>query len=208
MYCLSNDTSNHQYDECRRRGEGGIIQIPRPRSISNYNRYMGGVDLADMKRLHCNSTIMGQNRWWLKLFFYLLDVGTSNALVLYNESMRIRSENSGGFTKMNIVQFKMKLVEDLVGRNMEDLFEKAEAGEQHTPVKVEGGVRSRCAYCALMSRVRRTRYQCVACGVALCSIGSGKVEDDCFTVAHETEELRKMVCKKYVEMQKRNTKPK
>jgi hypothetical protein len=29
---------------------------------------MGGVDLVDMRRLHCNLTIMGQNQWWLKLF--------------------------------------------------------------------------------------------------------------------------------------------
>ena len=109
---------------------------------------------------------------------------------------------------MNIVQFKMKLVEDLVGQKMDTLLEMAETGEQHNPVKVEGGVRSRCAYCALMSRVRRTRYRCAGCGVPLCSIGSGKVEDDCFTVAHETEERRSMVCKKYLEMQKRNTKQK
>ena len=90
VYCLSNDSNNFEFDECSRRGLGGIIRIPRPISIANYNKYMGGVDLADMRRLHCNSTIMGQNRWWLKLFFYLLDVGTSNALVLYNESMKSR----------------------------------------------------------------------------------------------------------------------
>jgi hypothetical protein len=207
VYCLSNDSNNFEFDECSRRGEGGIIRIPRPLSIAKYNKYMGGVDLADMRRLHCNSTIMGQNRWWLKLFFYLLDVGTSNALVLYNESQKIRLESH---TPMNIVQFKMQLVEDLVGRSMDDLFETGGSvgGEQHTPVHIEGGVRSRCAYCALMSTVRRTRYQCSCCGVPLCSIGSGKVEDDCFTAAHKTEDRRQMVCKKYLEMQKRNTKQK
>jgi hypothetical protein len=79
---------------------------------------MGGVDLADMRCLHCNSTIMGQNRWWLKLFFYLLDVGISNALVLFSESKRIQKEKT-----LNTVQFKMKLVEDLVGRNIDNIFE-------------------------------------------------------------------------------------
>jgi hypothetical protein len=69
VYCLSNDSNNHDFDQCSRRGLGGIIRIPRPLSIANYNKYMGGVDLADMRRLHCNSTIMGQKRWWLKLFF-------------------------------------------------------------------------------------------------------------------------------------------
>jgi hypothetical protein len=46
-------------------------------------------------------------------FFYLLDVGTSNALVLFNESKRIRKEKA-----LISVQFKMMLVEDLVGRNI------------------------------------------------------------------------------------------
>jgi hypothetical protein len=68
VYCLSNDSNNFEFDECSPRGLGGIIRIPRPVLIANYNKYMGGVDLADMRCLHCNSTIMGQNWWWLKLF--------------------------------------------------------------------------------------------------------------------------------------------
>jgi hypothetical protein len=68
VYCLSNDSNNHNFDQCSGRGLGGMIRIPRPLSIANYKKYMGGVDLADMRRLHCNPTIMGQKRWWLKLF--------------------------------------------------------------------------------------------------------------------------------------------
>jgi DNA polymerase III epsilon subunit-like protein len=211
VYCLSNDSNNFEFDECSRRGEGGIIRIPRPISIANYNKYMGGVDLADMRRLHCNSTIMGQNRWWLKLFFYLLDVGTSNALVLYNESMKMRLETAQ-YTPINIVQFKMQLVEDLVGKSINDLFESGGTerggGEHHTPIHIVGGVRPRCAYCSMLSRFRRTRYQCAGCGVPLCSIGNGRVEDDCFTAAHETEDRRQMVCKRYQEVQKRYKKQK
>ena len=52
VYCLSNDCNNYEFDQCRQRGEGGVITIPRPISISRYNTSMGGVDLADMKRLH------------------------------------------------------------------------------------------------------------------------------------------------------------
>jgi hypothetical protein len=105
---------------------------------------------------------------------------------------------------MNIVQFKMKLVEDLVGRSINNLFKSGGGGgEQHTPVHIEGVVRSRCAYCALMSRMRRTRYQSAGCGVPLCSIGNSKVDNNCFAIAHETVERQELVCKKYDEMKKK-----
>jgi len=203
VYCLSNDTNNFEFDECSRRGNSGIIKIPRPLSIANYNKYMGGVDLADMRRLHCNSTIMCQNRSWLKLFFYLLDVGTSNALVLYNESVKMRTTDETTYSPMNIVDFKMQLVEGLVGIWMDN--QPVEEEVEHVPVHVQEGVRSWCAYCVLLLRTRRTRYKCIGCGVPLCSIGSGKVDDDCFAQAHESKERQNLVCKKYEAMQKQTT---
>ena len=87
VYCLSNCSSTEESGYCHRRSNDGIIQIRRPKIVEEYNRHMGGVDLADQRRLHSNSTLMGQHRWWLKLFFYLLDVGTANALVLYNSTV-------------------------------------------------------------------------------------------------------------------------
>lgn len=118
VYCLTNEADTSASGVCYRRSQGGRIAIERPKVIEEYNRYMGGVDLADKRRLHCNSTIMGQNRWWLKLFFYLLDVGTSNAMILYNEAMKIPLEHTNqrnGDGAVNIVDFKRKLVESFVG---------------------------------------------------------------------------------------------
>jgi hypothetical protein len=70
---------------------------------------MGGVDLADQKRLHSNCTIMGQHRWWLKLFFYLLDLVTANAVMLYHATL-VAGEN-----KCKISELKAKLVMLFVG---------------------------------------------------------------------------------------------
>lgn len=109
---------------------------------------------------------------------------------------------------MNIVKFKMQLVEDLVGKSLESM-ETVCASTQHTPVRIQEGARWRCAYCAMRNRgYRRTRYQCAACGIALCVIGSSPREDeeDCFTIAHENEERRKMVLEKHLEIQQRNNK--
>jgi DNA polymerase III epsilon subunit-like protein len=213
VYCLSNDTNNHMFDECCRRGDGGIIRIPRPLSISNYNKYMGGVDLADMIRLFCDSTIRGQKRWWLNIFFYLVDVGTSNARVLYNERLRTQAEQRGiQYKPMGIRTFKMHLVEDLVGKKMEALRRTLddEVEElEHTCGLIPNNVRARCAYCSLMSRGNsRTRFQCVVCKVPLCPMGSGRVKHDCFSEAHKTEERQHMVLQKYLQMQKKNSKQK
>mmetsp|Transcript_126734 Transcript_126734/g.364538 ORF Transcript_126734/g.364538 Transcript_126734/m.364538 type:complete len:609 (+) Transcript_126734:875-2701(+) len=206
VYCLSNDSNNFEMDECTRRSNHGLLHITRPISIANYNKYMGGVDLADMRRLHCSSTIMGQNRWWLKLFFYLLDVGTSNSLILHNE---YRKKSVGGkpYAPMNIVNFKMMLVEGLIGKKVDDLFMTAnqENSEQHMLVHVAGATRFRCAYCSLMHGTSsRTRWKCVGCGVPLCSVGNGKATSDCFALAHETEDRRKMVCNQYLLMQRKD----
>lgn len=200
VYCLTNDTNTRTTDSCYRRSKDGIIEIQRPMVISRYNKYMGGVDVADMRRLHCNSTIMGQNRWWLKLFFYLLDVGTSNALVLYNEAM----EES---QKMNIVEFKAKLVETFVGRKIGIGGTGTVIGLQeveHVPQRSNS--RNICAYCALFSLTRRTRFRCAGCDVPLCSVGTGHVDKDCFTICHETEATREMVIRKFEAMKKKTNK--
>jgi hypothetical protein len=206
VYCLSNDSNNFEFDECKRRGDRGIISIPRPVSIANYNRYMGGVDLADMRRLQCNSTIMGQNRWWLKLFFYLLDVGTSNALVLHNEYRRMNQKGDEGSSQMNIVEFKKQLVADFLGREaMEELKGKGMAkgeGVEHVPVRVEGNTRYRCALCAMEEKDKRTRFKCALCGVPFCKVGNGRVENDCFTIAHKSEEILKYAKARHIAQQK------
>jgi hypothetical protein len=153
VYCLSNGTNNFDFDECSRRGIGGIIRIPRPLSIANYNTYLGSVDLANMRQLHCNLTIMCQNRWWLKLFFSLfLDVGTSNAIVFFNKLAKMLKRTDKIYTPMNIVDFKMQLVEGLVGRLIDSQSGQEEVVVEHVPTKMQGEVRSRCAYCALLSR--------------------------------------------------------
>ena len=117
VYCVSNEANTVEVDTCIRRSKLGLQTIKRPTMIRDYNWYMGGVDLADMRRLHCNSTVMCQNRWWLKLFSYLLDVGTSNALVLYNLTKKENQQPT------SIVDFKSELVMTLVGTRFESLPE-------------------------------------------------------------------------------------
>ena len=56
--------------------------IPYPQIVKQYNKNMGGVDLADMLialyRIPCKS-----NRWYQKLFWNLVDIAKVNAWLLY-----------------------------------------------------------------------------------------------------------------------------
>ena len=191
MYCLSNKISTTgEDDDCKRRSNGGIITIKCPQMITKYNEFMGGVDVADKKRLHSNSTIMGLNRWWLKLFFYLLDVGTANANVIYNETLQKDKQ-------LNISDFKLQLVNTLVGQRIAGV-DRSIPVTDHIPIRIEN--RRRCAHCALFAKPTRTRFICQVCMLPLCSIGNGKTGSDCFTLAHESETIHKMVAGKFEAM--------
>jgi hypothetical protein len=180
-------------DSCKRRSANGLITLNRPTIISEYNKHMGGVDLADMRRLHCNSTIMGQHRWWLKLFFYLLDVGTSNSLVLFREATD---------EHLNLFQFKYRLVSQLQGERIIPIAGSLDVPEVHELVKA-GDHRHLCTYCVLMGRkpLRRTRYKCRVCNLPLCAVGNGKVEDDCFAKSHGNNDLHMACIEKQKAMQ-------
>jgi len=203
VYCLTNDTSTSPMDECKRRSfqHGGIITVPRPVVIARYNKYMGGVDLADNRRLHNDCTIRGQNRWWLKLFFYLLDAGTSNALVLYNLT-RHREKD------MNISEFKLALIDWLVGDRLTARCASAEGTRpsvEHTLVNIGDGERRKCTYCSLTGNSNsRTRFECRTCGVPFCTPGSGKTSNDCFAIAHANDDIRRLCVERH-EKQKAHT---
>ena len=99
-----------------------------------------------------------------------------------------------------------KMIEDLLGKSMEELRGDSGVREQaeHKCVLNPAGNRVKCAYCGLMSRNKRTRFQCAVCDVPLCSMGSGKAEEDCITEAHKSKQITEMVLKKHQQMQTMN----
>jgi Transposase IS4 len=200
---MTSKGNTHNKGTCIRRSQDGLIEIERPELIGDYNKYMGGVDLADMRRLHCNSTIMEQHCWWLKLFFYLLDVGTANALVLYREAMNNETTNKTT-TKITIVEFKAKLVNMLVGNKIS----KPVVLEPTVHEMIRTHRRHICTYCALFSKVTRTRYKCIvpSCDLALCGVSNGRSESDCFAKAHATKEMHQACLEKKQAMKLRTNK--
>ena len=135
---------------------------------------------------------MGQNRWWLKLFFYLLDVGTFNALVVYNETQDTNNQ-------LNFVSFKCNLVEYFISDRIRPIDRSPTI--EHVAVRMGNGQRQRCAYCAVFGRKKRTQYMCKSCKIPFCCIENGKCVIDCFMSAHENETIKQTVRNKFNTME-------
>jgi hypothetical protein len=70
----------------------GVIRMPRPISIDRYNKYMGGVDLADMRRLHSNSTKNMPESVTVEVFFISSTSARQMRLyLLANEYCRVQN---------------------------------------------------------------------------------------------------------------------
>ena len=162
---------------------------------------MGGVDLADFRRLKCNTTIMGLHRWWLKLFFYLLDVGTANAYVTYKMAMDKHD--------MTLMQFKLALIQSLVGHKMSEIL--PEPTIDHQLVRNLNDERKTCVYCYIFhTKTKWTRYHCAhpRCMLPLCSIGHGRSGSDCFALGHANEQVRLAMVQRHKKMMQKANNPK
>lgn len=67
------------------------IEVRRPSIIKEYNTYMGGVDLNDML-VSLYRTKIGVKRFYLRIFFYLIDISIVNAWLLYRRDCTLRGD--------------------------------------------------------------------------------------------------------------------
>jgi hypothetical protein len=69
--------------ERRERGRPGRVQRPCPDIFSDYNKFMGGVDLADLRR-SWHSCRLRAFKWWHPLFYWIVDSAMINAHIFRN----------------------------------------------------------------------------------------------------------------------------
>ena len=62
------------------------IKLSCPGMIKEYNRSMGGVDLADMLISLYRTKIHVQKRWYLKIIFHCFDIAKTNGWLLYRRN--------------------------------------------------------------------------------------------------------------------------
>ena len=87
---LSSYLGPHPLDKVRRWSKSSreFVEIDRPKIVSEYNCFMGGVDLLDSflakYRYHMKS-----KRWYLYIFWYTIKIGLINAWLLYRKESQL-----------------------------------------------------------------------------------------------------------------------
>ena len=83
--------------------DGERIDVPCPQVVKQYNKAMGGVDLADML-IALYRMPARTKRWYLKVFWHLVDIAKVNAWILYKrhyqQTKGIQPTFSGKFKKL------------------------------------------------------------------------------------------------------------
>lgn len=182
----------------------GLAQVPskpgtrplhfKPQVILDYNKSMGGVDLNDEMLEPYLSERKTRNKWYMKLFKWLLNVSILNARIIMESSLQCRQDH---------LNFRLRLVDAIltnhlahcpVNRRHTGAISRAPdpcrlIPHIHWPVRLEEKpsyrasnrkTRVRCNVCLREGRADvKTTYKCEACNVPLCA-------DNCFKKYHTT----------------------
>ena len=146
----------------RRNKDGTRVAIPCPEAVKLYNTYMGGVDLADQRR-KTYSCSRKSNKWWHRLFFFLLDASVVNSYIIASETANIQNRS--------LKEFILELVEELLSqhcsrkrpgrRHIEMGPPSIRFNERHFPDRIQA--KHACVVCSQNNQRRRVSFGCVDC---------------------------------------------
>ncbi|XP_046971065.1 piggyBac transposable element-derived protein 2-like [Vanessa cardui] len=170
---------------CKDAKEKNNVQCPQ--IVRQYNRHMGGVDLADML-ISLYKTPFKSRRWYLSIFAQMLDICINNAWLLYR-----RKHSSNAKAKISLKAFRYDIYDLLLKENRSAKRNRTEATKivkphvarppspvkydnvGHFPSTMEEG---RCRFC-----LKKTVVYCIKCNIRLCFV-TGKNPRNCFLNFH------------------------
>ena len=167
--------------------DGSSVSVPCPPAVVAYNQSMGGVDLADQTLRFHTCTHKSSRRWYLRLFWFALDLAIDNAYTLeccfapVNDRRTIKSFREELATKL-LCQHSSR---QHGGRQSQALPPQSPARLEERHFIENLGTDSDCAVCSdRKTQRKRTKYGCVNCGmVHLCL-------ENCFKIYHTKENYK------------------
>lgn len=163
----------NRYDRVQKK----VIEVKRPYAISEYNKFMGGIDLNDRMVAHYPHGLKNK-KFYLRIFYHILNVAIVNAWIVQNTVLK---------SEMSLVDFKIDICQTIFdmcksvkkrGRPSQELEpvvkRRARPGCSnelrlhsggHYPEKreLQNAPRCRDKNCH-----RRTRYFCMRCDIPIC----------------------------------------
>ena len=144
----------------RRAKDGSRQSVKCPTSVKLYNQFMGGVDTSDARR-KSYSCSRRSKRWWMRLFYFLVDISVVNSYIIAQESPF--------FPKMTSKEFILSIAEELMAcynsrkrpGPTSDVSPSVRYCGRHFPSKSDKY--RECKYCSSSSQRIRTCFCCEEC---------------------------------------------
>lgn len=125
------------------------LEKEKPIAIIDYNKYMSGIDRSD-QMLSYYTTPRKTIRWYLKVFFHLVDVCLWNSTYIHNKT-RQRKASYLQFREILILEYL-----ETVGPER-----RQQKPKNHYPKKTEK--RRRCRVCSSKKQRSQTFFVCEDC---------------------------------------------
>ena len=166
------------------KGQSSKVTVTCPKMVKDYNSNMGGVDLLDQKtavyRLDRKSS---GRRYYLRLFFHLMDMCMVNSHIVYKECY---------LTGMELLDFKVLVAKSLIGsyNSRQRIAPPTHVSRRsflpadvplHLPIIQS--TQGKCRYYYVSGTENEMSFQCNTCGVYLCLV-AGRNSRNCFAAFH------------------------
>lgn len=175
---ISNFAGKEPVDTCKRfdRKERKKIDVDRTKSVAIYNKFMGGVDKADML-LSLYRTRFRCRKWYNRLAFHMFSLAAVNSWLLYREIgghatlVKFLAKICFSMIKGSAQRIEMNEEED----EPEQVYRSMRANDvpsdikhdkyDHWPVMMDIQNSQRCKN---EDCKKKTKYQCSKCHIYLC----------------------------------------
>lgn len=162
-------------------------EVKRPKEIAQYNRFMSGIDRADLM-ISYYSCPRKTIRWYKKIIFHMLDVADWNAFFLFKKYFIKNNVKKYGYVEYRdkIIKCLTKIGDDVVGKDLvsvdawkryppkapEPSISVPQVSVGHWPIRIASHENSIKKYSYLNCRVclsrepkirKETSYRCSGC---------------------------------------------
>ena len=164
----------------RKLRDGTRREVPSPKSVVLYNKYMGGVDHNDQLRGYYHVRLKCR-KYYKYTFWFIFEVALTNSYILCKH----HTDHGINDIKTFRVTLAKSLIRDYCTRKRSSRPTTQQTSKKFCPAHfpVRGSDKNhRCHYCHLYRKERHeTKWFCRDCGHFLCHSGT---EEDCFYIYH------------------------